>query len=577
MYILSLQLGHNATVGLYDTDKGEFLEVVSQEKFDNIKNSFTFPIDAINYVISKYKLNEADLKIIIAGKYVYPNQIVESINIENNQQSKIRTLYRYLELKINWKIFDLINEYRMKKFARKGYDELIKKLKSLGFNTNNIYMVEHHNCHAYSPIALYGDNDKEWLIFTMDGMGDGTFASISIYRNGSIEKIVECHQKYSLGLIYSNTTKFLGMKVLEHEYKVMGLVAYAKEKYFMKTYEKIFKDIIWLDKNSLQFYGKFPVYRFDLYLKEKALYQRFDNIAGALQYFTETLVLEWVKEAIKKTGIKNIMTSGGVFMNVKLNQKIMELDEVEEVFFMPSCGDESNVFGATAYFVKNELKQKMKRQLSIYLGMEYSNEEIKKFIQEKKLDEKYKVQYISDIERKIAELLAQFKVVARFAGRTEFGARSLGNRAILANPSDMKSFYMVNDQIKARDFWMPFAPSILDRYASRYLKNFDPQKNMSYYMIVTYNTTEEFQEKCRAAMHQGDKTARPQVVTKEMNPKYYKILEEFEKLTGIGAVLNTSLNIHGYPLVGTLEQALFTFENSGLKYMALENWLISKE
>jgi carbamoyltransferase len=255
----------------------------------------------------------------------------------------------------------------------------------------------------------------------------------------------------------------------------------------------------------------------------------------------------------------------------------MELDEVEEVFFMPSCGDESNVFGATAYFVKNELKQKMKRQLSIYLGMEYSNEEIKKFIQEKKLEEKYRVQYIPEIEIKIAELLSQFKVVARFAGRTEFGARSLGNRAILANPSDMKSFYMVNDQIKARDFWMPFAPSVLDRYAGIYFKNFDLNKNMPYYMIVTYDTTNEFQEKCRAAMHQGDKTARPQVVTKEMNPKYYKILEKFEKLTGIGAVLNTSLNIHGYPLVGTLDQALFTFENSGLKYVALENWLISKE
>jgi carbamoyltransferase len=577
MHILSLQLGHNATVGLYDTEKGEFLEVVSQEKFDNIKNSSVFPIDAINYVISKYKLNQVDLKIIIAGKYVYPNQIVESINTENSQQSKIRILYRYLELKTNWKIFDLINEYRMKKFARKGYDELIKKLKSLGFNTDNIYMVEHHNCHTYSPIALYGDNNKEWLIFTMDGMGDGTFASISIYRNGNIEKIVECHQKYSIGLIYSNTTKFLGMKVLEHEYKVMGLAAYAKEKYFMKTYEKIFKDIIWIDKNSLQFYGRFPVYRFDLYLKEKALYERFDNIAGALQYFTEKLVLEWIKEAIKKTGIKNIMISGGVFMNVKLNQKIMELDEAEEVFFMPSCGDESNVFGATAYFVKNELKQKMKRQFSIYLGMEYSNEEIKKFIQEKKLGEKYRVQYIPEIERKIAELLSQFKVVARFAGRTEFGARSLGNRAILANPSDMKSFYMVNDQIKARDFWMPFAPSVLDRYAGIYFKNFDLNKNMPYYMIVTYDTTNEFQEKCRAAMHQGDKTARPQIVTKEINLKYYKILEEFEKLTGIGAVLNTSLNIHGYPLVGILEQALFTFENSGLKYMALENWLISKE
>jgi len=271
------------------------------------------------------------------------------------------------------------------------------------------------------------------------------------------------------------------------------------------------------------------------------------------------------------------MTSGGVFMNVKLNQRILELPEVEKAFFMPSCGDESNVFGATAYFIKNELKQDMKQQLPIYLGMEYSNDEIEKFIKENKIDEKYKVEYVENIEKKIAGLLADFKVVARFAGRTEFGARSLGNRAILANPSDMKSFYMVNDQIKVRDFWMPFAPSVLDRYASKYLKDYNENRYIPYYMIATYESTKEFQENCRAAMHQGDKTARPQIVTKQMNERYYKVIEEFEKLTGIGAVMNTSFNLHGYPLVGTPEQAIFTFENSDLEYLALENWLVSKK
>ena len=577
MYILSFQLGHNATVGLYDTNKGEFLEVVSQEKFDNIKNSSVFPKDAIKYILDKYNLKPDDLKLVNASKYVFPNKMYEYLQTGETQKSKIKTFYRYLEYKTSWKIFDIINQYRMENSRKKGYKELIKNLNKLGFENPEVYMVEHHYCHAYSPIALYGDNDKEWLIFTMDGSGDGLFATISIYRNGKVKRIVSSEQKHTIGGVYSNTTKFLGMKVLEHEYKVMGLAAYAKEKYFMKTYEKVYKDIIWLDKDTLKFYGKFPMNDIEFYLKEKACGERFDNIAGALQYFTEKLVLEWIKEAIKKTGIRNVMTSGGVFMNVKLNQRILELDEVDEAFFMPSCGDESNVFGATAYYVKNELNQDMKKQLSIYLGMEYANEEIEKFIKEKDINKKYKVQYVPDIERKIAQLLADFKVVARFSGRTEFGARSLGNRAILANPSDMKSFYMVNDQIKARDFWMPFAPSILDTYAHRYLKNYNPKKNVPYYMIVTYDTTKEFQEKCRAAMHQGDKTARPQIVTKEMNPRYYKILKEFENLTGIGAILNTSLNLHGYPLVGTPEQALFTFENSGLKYLALENWLISKE
>nr|WP_249291444.1 carbamoyltransferase C-terminal domain-containing protein [Campylobacter curvus] len=209
--------------------------------------------------------------------------------------------------------------------------------------------------------------------------------------------------------------------------------------------------------------------------------------------------------------------------------------------------------------------------------MEYSNNEIRDFIDREKLHEKYNIEYYDNIELKVAQLLAEFNTVARFAGRTEFGARSLGNRALLANPSDMRSFYMVNDQIKVRDFWMPFAPSILDTYINKYVANYNSKKYTPYYMIATYESTKEFQRDCRAAMHQGDKTARPQIVTMQSNEKYYKVISEFEKLTGIGAVLNTSLNLHGYPLVGTPKQAIFTLENSSLEYLAIENWLISKK
>ncbi|MCT7460923.1 hypothetical protein N5S71_00120 [Aliarcobacter cryaerophilus] len=582
MYILALHLGHNSTVSLYKDTK--FLEVVSQEKFDNIKNSSKFPTEAIEYILKKYDLNPSDIEHIVnASKYVFPNQMYDYLHSSNEYnrvnffRENIRKTYRYLEYKTNLSIFDIIQEKRMKKFANIGYIEFTTKLKNMGFNISNIHMFEHHDCHAYSPISIYGDNDEDWLIFTMDGSGDGLSSTVSTYKKGKIERIAQTHQKHSLGGVYSNTTKYLGMKILEHEYKVMGLAAYSKEEYFKKTYEKIYKDLIWLKEDGLTFDSKFPINNLELYLKEKAFGERFDNIAGSLQYFTEMLVKEWILNAIKKTGIKNIMTSGGVFMNVKMNQKILDMPEVEKAFFMPSCGDESNVFGATAYFVKNKLNQKMKRNLPIYLGMEYSNEEIEKFIKENQIENKYKVEFFPEIEKKIAQLLADFNTVARFAGRTEFGARSLGNRALLANPSDMKSFYMVNDQIKVRDFWMPFAPSILDTHIKKYVKNYDEEKYIPYYMIATYESTEEFQKDCRAAMHQGDKTARPQVVTKNANEKYYKVISEFEKLTGIGAVLNTSLNLHGYPLVGTPEQAIFTLENSDLQYLAIENWLISKK
>ncbi len=583
MLLLALQLGHNATVALFDCEQRKFLEVVSQEKFDNIKNSSNFPRKAILYLLEKYNIKPSDISYVLnAGLYIFPNMFCDYLHTdqvfeEKSIKERIRNVYRYMEYKTRIPIFDIINKHRILQFSRIGLSQLIITMKNLGFQDidKKLYMVEHHTCHTYSPIALYGDNDDEWLIFTMDGAGDDLCSTVSIYRNQALQKIASTHLKHSLGYIYSLTTKFLGMKPLEHEYKVMGLASYCKPRYIERTYERIFKDIIWLNED-LTFSAKFPLYRFEYYLREKAVGERFDNLAGALQYLTENLLINWIKKAIEKTGIRKIMTSGGVFMNVKANQRILELPEVEKIFFMPSCGDESNVFGAVAYFVKNVLGKTMKGNLSLYLGMEYTNEEISRFITENKLNEKYRVSYLENIEDELARLLAEFKVVARFAGRAEWGARSLGNRAILANPSDMESFYNVNDQIKARDFWMPFAPTILDTYASRYLKNYNPDKYFPHHMIVTYDTTEEFQKKCRAAMHQGDRTARPQVLTKEMNPRYYRLIKRFFELTGIGALLNTSLNLHGFPLVGTLEQALFTFENSGLRYLALENFLLEK-
>ncbi len=576
MHILILQLGHNATAAL--SDGNSVIEVISQEKFDNIKNSSSFPIDAINYILVKYKLSKDDItQIINSGNIVFPHMLIENKDdCRPSKKNKLKLFHRYIDYKLNNKLVNAIFDYRISKYQSKSSNILTNKLQELGFNNFKLEFIEHHTCHTFSPLSLYGDSNDKFLIFAMDGMGDFNSSMVSIYNSGSINTIAKTSHHSSIGYIYSITTVFLGMKALEHEYKVMGLAAYSKKNYYMETYNKIFKNIVTIN-DDLTFESRFPTRRFYHYLKSVAVGERFDNIAGALQHFTEELVTKWISAAIKKTGIKNIMTSGGVFMNVKMNQKILSLPEVEKAFFMPSCGDESNVFGAAAYFVKNELKKDIKQNLPIYFGMEYSNSQVEEFININKLADKYNVKYVEDIEIEIARLLADFNTVARFAGRTEFGARSLGNRALLANPSDMKSFYTVNDQIKVRDFWMPFAPSMLDTYADKYLINYDKDKYNPYYMMATYESTKEFQKHCRAAMHQGDKTARPQIVTKEMNSKYYKVIKEFEKLTGIGAILNTSFNLHGYPLVGTLEQAIFTFENSGPGYLAIENWLISKK
>ena len=179
--------------------------------------------------------------------------------------------------------------------------------------------------------------------------------------------------------------------------------------------------------------------------------------------------------------------------------------------------------------------------------------------------------------RQIAELIANREIVARFSGKCEWGARSLGNRAILAHPSHMESFYTINDYIKSRDFWMPFAPTILDKNAHSYLKNYNSSKIKAPYMITAFEATKLGVQHLRAALHQADHTLRPQVLEYNANPSYYRLIENFEKRTGIGAILNTSYNLHGFPLVSSLDQAIMTIENSELKFIAIGDFLLQKK
>jgi carbamoyltransferase len=191
-----------------------------------------------------------------------------------------------------------------------------------------------------------------------------------------------------------------------------------------------------------------------------------------------------------------------------------------------------------------------------------------------KIPEGYKVERAADIEEKIAELLERHVIVARLAGRMEYGARALGNRSILANPSNVDSVRVINEQMKNRDFWMPFAGTLLEERADDYLEN--PKKIFSPHMMLAYRTKPLAKKELRAAIHPYDFTIRPQILRESYNPSYYRILKAFEKRTGIGGVLNTSFNLHGFPIVLGPKEAWHAFENSGLTHLAMENHLISK-
>jgi carbamoyltransferase len=248
---------------------------------------------------------------------------------------------------------------------------------------------------------------------------------------------------------------------------------------------------------------------------------------------------------------------------------------------MPSAGDESTAIGAAYqgyldHCAHNGLDGRRIAPLKdLYLGVQYTNDDVRTFIRNNKLEDSFYIYEEKDVEKRIAELLARYIVVARLRGKMEWGARALGNRSILANPSNYAVVRILNDQIKSRDFWMPFAGTVLAERFNDYLLPTKRTDNSN--MMVAYDTTARAQKELIAAIHPYDYTMRAQVLTKEYNPRYHALISEFQRLTSIGGIVNTSFNLHGEPMVCSPDDALHSLRESGLEVVAIEDFVISKK
>lgn len=590
MYILGIHYGHNATAALLKD--GKIVANVSEERFKGEKNYGRFPEESIRWLLKEFGIEGKDLEaVVLPYKYGVPIHV----SPETKKDPSVLVLnWLYHPVGIVRRIWGVIERRFpfLRIFSRPLYLLLVKTIgiftmerekqfvaSFLKIKKEKIITFDHHLSHAATAYFVSPFNQERVLVLTLDGEGDALCATVSVFHGQKSKCLAETDNADSLGLVYADLTRFFGMKACEHEYKIMGLAPYAKKVGVEKVYNKI-KDLVILDpQNPLTFKAKFNTHHTYRYLRKEMEGFRFDNIAGAFQKLVEERTCEWVRAAIKKTGIRTVVLSGGVFMNVKANQKIAALDEVEKIFIMPSAGDESTPVGGVylRYLQlcrKRGIEPKIQPIKDLYWGPRFSNEEIAKFLDDGGYHEKYKIEKIEEIEKRIAELLSRGKVVGCLSGRMEWGARALGNRSILANPSDPGIIRIINEQIKNRDFWMPFTPSILAERADDYVVN--PKKIPAPYMILAFDSTELAKKHLPAAMHSYDFTVRPQLVEKSWNPRYHKIIKEFEKLTGIGAVLNTSFNLHGFPIVLGPKEAMHAFENSGLEYLVLENYLISK-
>lgn len=579
--------GHNATACILKD--GQIIAAVSEERFNRIKNSDVFPKEAINYCLKKAGISARDVDLYVRI-YEHPEGYVSPAGETKTPRFLDVILYpaKYLKrLTFQFPSFGFfikytyafLSQYILAPYFQKQFK--VNMAKFLNIDEKRIIFANHHLCHAYA--AYYGfvptkEQHKNRLVITLDGEGDGLCGTVWIVKGGKWDKIAQTQGGHSIATFYGLITHFLGMKMNEHEYKVMGLASYVSQ-YEMEKVYPLFKDLFWID-DDLVIHSKYPSGSYIYYFDKVLLHQRFDGVAAAAQKFVEDLVIALISKAIKKTGIKNVVVSGGFFMNIKANKKISEIAEVENLIVCPSASDESAPFGGSYFgyqlLFKNNLGDFDPQNISnLYLGVEFSDKEIEDTIKSEKIRRLYQVRKYTDIEKKVAELLADGKIVGRFKGRMEWGARALGNRSILMDPSRVDLKKELNDQVKSRDFWMPFAATILEERQKDYLIN--PKKIRAPYMAIGFDTTPKARLDLAAAIHSYDFTCRPQVLTEEENHDYYRLIKYFEKLTGIGAVLNTSFNYHGEPIVCTPADALHTFKVTGLKYLALGNYLITKD
>jgi carbamoyltransferase len=456
-------------------------------------------------------------------------------------------------------------------------------LENCGFNPSktDFRWVEHHLAHAAS--GFYFSGFKEAAVLSIDAGGEITSTLIGYADNKVIHKIKEVVAPDSLGDFYSTMTDYLGFDRGEGEYKVMGMAPYgdASRLNFShiikwdrrgKTYH-CNDDYVWVNRHKRyrvdKIYSKKMVEEFGPERKGDGLAEPYIHIAAAtqkaLEDITVRLVETYLKDILKKHG--NLCIAGGCALNVSMNRKILELPYVKNLWVQPASNDSGTALGAAA-FVAAQMGDALKPMRHVYLGPEFSEKEIEGEIR----SSGFKFSREQDICKKTAQLLAKGEIVGWFQGRMEWGPRALGNRSILGNPSIEGTADRINEMIKFREKWRPFCPSILEEFASDILDSKHPAE----FMTIAFKVNPKWRGRIPEVVH-VDGTCRPQVVSRQINPKFHKVIEDFYKLSGIPAVINTSLNRKGEPMVCSPSDALIMFKESGLAYLAIGDFLICKK
>jgi len=593
MKVLAVTLERCSGSALLIDDKIVFSS--SEERYTRKKSDALFPKNSIIAALNYTGTEPSDLDhIIICGNKLslIPSILREYSTFSVNDQIRAMEEYWYPKLVLNqeksfvelfkdkidletypfntewgkkFDYFKLENPYsvddetKVSEFFKTTLSSLLNIDKSI------ITHTEHDTCHA--AYALYGSPIREpnTLIITADAWGDDLSATLSIFDGKKINRVKEYdHKKFQLARIYRYTTLVMRMLANEHEYKVMGLAPYYSGPKTQEV-EKVFEKIQSLDNLEFSFNNDIKdIYH---YLNTNLKNFRFDHIASGLQSFTEKLLVNWITNSMKEFKTDNLVYSGGISMNVKANLAISKIPQIKKFFVCGAGTDETLPIGACYDYAENAGKSP-KYLSDLYLGDDssYANEELPH-------NGELTVSNFSSTDEMLDHLLEN-KIIGVCRGRMEMGQRALGNRSIIADPRNPLNVEKINTSIKNRDFWMPFAPIILEEYQDILIKN--PKKIESPFMTIAFDTING-KEKIPTTVHRSDGTARAQLLKKDVNPVLWDLIYKFYQKTGIPALLNTSLNLHGFPIVRSIDDAIHVFNNSKLDILWLNDHIISKK
>ena len=566
MYTLGISCYYHDSAAALLKD-GKVIAAVEEERFSRIKFDDSFPKQAIDWCLKESGISPKNLDSVA----FYDKPILKFERLLDNYIAVAPNgLYSFLSVIPKW-----IHKRVWVK------DEILKHLK--GFNGTTIF-PEHHVSHAAHTFFTSPFNES--AILTVDGVGEWTTTAFGSAHDTTIELTNDIRWPHSVGLFYSAFTYFLGFKVNEGEYKLMGLSAYGKPKY----YDLIMKNLVDVkDDGSVHLNMKYFSFTYDKVMTNQNFSDLFGitprkedsnaeqihyDIAASAQLVLEEILLRMVKHVHKKTGMKNLCLGGGVALNGVVNYRILKEGPFENLHIPPSPGDGGSAIGCAQYLYycheknKRKVEQNAERiQNNVYVGPSYSNDEIKSFLEMNKIQ--YKHLEKDSLLETTAQLIAEGNVVGWYQGKMEWGPRALGNRSILADPRNAEMKDILNEKIKHRESFRPFAPCILEEHLSEY---FDIDIPSPYMLLVA---PVKKPEKIPAVTH-VDGTSRLQTVSKDTNPLYYNLIAEFYKITGVPVLINTSMNVRGEPIVNTPEQAYNMIIKTDMDYIIIANYIVKK-